>query len=337
MKKTANYSESKKILAEVKKAKRILVNCHRGPDPDSIGSALALFEVLRKWDKKVTLVCSSNELFDKINFLHNYSKIQKGVNFSNIDYSKHDLFITLDSSSWGMVTGDNNIPIPKIPMVVIDHHKTNPKYGTVNLVDSNVQSVGELMYRVFMDWGIKLNKHIATDLLTGMIGDTGAFRYPGSTDETFRAVGELVANGADTDMIIHHIYRSEPFQLVKFYGEVLNRLKLDRRGRFVWATVPFEVYKSLGMPSSAKEASASLFAQVVDNTDFGFIAVEVEKDKLAVSFRSRTGFDTSKIAVELGGGGHSAASGAKIVGMPFEKAVNKLLKVARKHAKRGKK
>jgi len=80
-----------------------------------------------------------------------------------------------------------------------------------------------------------------------------------------------------------------------------------------------------------------LFTQVVDETDFGFLAVELERNRLAISFRSRTGFDTSVIAKSLGGGGHIYASGAKIENMQFDKAVEKLLEVTRKYAKKGKK
>ena len=332
-----NYPESKKILAEIKKAKRILLGCHRGPDPDSIGSVLAMYEVLKGLDKNVMVVCSSEELSDRVSFLSSYSKIKKGVDFSKFDYSKFDLFITLDSSSWGMVTGDKEIAIPGIPLAVIDHHRTNPRYGTINLVDVNSTSVGEILYRVFQDWGVNLDKVIATDLLTGIIGDTGAFRFPGSTEKTFKIAGRLMELGADKDNIIFNIYRSSSFNLIKFYGEVLSGLNFDSKGKFVWAAVPYDKYKKFGKPSSAKESTASLFAQVVEGTDFGLIAVETEKDTLAVSFRSRTGFDTSEIATALGGGGHVYASACTIEGLPFDEAVKKVLTVARKYAKKGKK
>jgi len=99
-----NYKESKEILAEIKKAETILLNCHRGPDPDSIGSALALYGALKKLGKKVVIICPSDELPRNMKFLKNYGKILKGVDFAKFDFSKFDLFIVLDSSSWGMVS-----------------------------------------------------------------------------------------------------------------------------------------------------------------------------------------------------------------------------------------
>ena len=321
-----NYKESIQILEENKKANRILINCHRGPDPDSIGSALALMEVLKNMDKEVEVICPSEELYENVNYLNGFEKIKRGVNFSKFDFSKYDLFLTLDSSSWDMVTGLKNFnPEIKIKIIVIDHHDINTKYGDINLIDSSMTSTGELLFLVLEDWGIKLNSSIADSLMTGIVGDTGAFRFPGSNEKTFRVVSELLKLGADKDKAIHHLYRSDSFETIKFYTEVLSRVEIDKDYKFVWSAVPYSVYEKLGKPVMAKESSASLFSQVVEDTDFGFVAVEQEKNKLAISFRSRTGFDTSKIATYLGGGGHVYASGAKIEGLPFEKAVEKLL------------
>ena len=81
------------------------------------------------------------------------------------------------------------------------------------------------------------------------------------------------------------------------------------------------------------ESSANLFGEIVADTDFGMIMTEQEKNILSVSFRSRIGFDTSAIAKELGGGGHVYASGAKVEGLSFSKAVEKVLQTARKYAR----
>lgn len=326
-----NYKESELILEEIKKAKNILINCHRHPDPDSIGSALSMYHVLTKMGKLVTIVCPSEELDEQVNYLDGYNKIKSKTNFASFNYNNFDLFITLDSSSIDQVTTSKMSKIP-ISTIVIDHHATNTKYGDMNLVDDKITSTSELLFKIFEDWNRPLNKSIAECLIAGIIGDTGAFRYPGANEQTLRIASELIRLGADKDKAVHAIYRSEPFKLIKFYGEVLSRVEIDKKNKFVWSAVPFSVYKKLGKPVLAKESAASLFAQVVDGTDFGFIALETEKGKLSVSFRSRTGFDTSKLAMELNGGGHVYASGGKVEGLPFDKAVQKVLQVARKYA-----
>lgn len=329
-----NYEKSVEILEEIKKANKILVNCHRSPDPDSIGSALALRRVLISMGKQVEVICPSDELFANVSYLEGYKEIQKGVDFSTFDFSKYEIFITLDSSSWDMVSGKKDFLPKGIIIITIDHHLTNKMDGDFNLVDNKVTSVGELLFLVFNDWKSEIDKEIADCLMAGIVGDTGAFRYPGSNERTFKVVGKLMGLGADKDRAIQEIYRNEPFELIKFYGEVLTRMKIDESRKFVWSAIPFGVYRKLGKPATAKESSASLFAQVVKGTEFGFVALEEKKGKLAVSFRSRTGFDTSQIALELGGGGHIYASGATVEGLSFDRAVDKVLAVARKYAKR---
>lgn len=328
-----NYEQSKAILDKVQSSERILLNCHRGPDPDSVGSATALCQTLKSMGKEVEIVCPSREKPEYLNFLPEFRKIKFGIDFSKFKWDRWNLFIALDSSSWEMVADiREGWEPPDIDVVVIDHHKTNTRYGSVNLVDDSVTSVGELLFLVLKDWNVKLNKEIATSLLTGVIGDTGAFRYPGAGARTLKVGGELIGLGADKDDIVFHIYQSTDFELIKFWGEVIKRAKLDREGNFFWSAVPYSIYKKY-MKKEGRETSSSMFAQIIDGTKFGFVAIEQEKEKLSISLRSRTGFDTSKIAIELGGGGHIYASGCSIKGMDFDSAVKKLLKVARKHAK----
>ena len=329
-----NYKESKLILDEVKKAKRILLNCHKGPDPDSIGSSLGLFAVLKGLGKQVEIICPSNEIPKEASFLENFGEIKYPIDFSTFDFSKFDLFITLDSSSWEMVTGVKGFKPPKgLLTVVIDHHKTNARYGKINLIGDRITSTGEILYQIFKDWGIEIGENVATPLLTGMIGDTGAFRYPGTGAKTLRAASELMDLGADKDKIVFQIYHSVDLSFLRFWKEVLQRLKVDKKYHFAWASIPYEKYTELGNLMQGKESSASNFSQIVKGTDFGIVMVEQEKGKLSLSLRSRTGFDTSKIALELGGGGHVYASGAKVEGLPYKEAVRKVLEVARRYAK----
>ncbi|OGM30440.1 hypothetical protein A2630_01815 [Candidatus Woesebacteria bacterium RIFCSPHIGHO2_01_FULL_44_10] len=327
-----NYSQSKEILEKVKKARKILINCHRGPDSDSIGSALALYQVLEKMGKEVELICPS-EIPAAVKFMPGIEKIRAEVDFAKFNFSKFDLFFTLDSSNWDMVAGDKNISQPTIPIIVIDHHKTNTKYGEINLVDENVTSVGELLYYVLEDWGAELNKEIATALLVGIVGDTGAFRFPGTGWPTLNVAGKLMKLGADKDEVVFNIYHSSSLELLKFWGEILKVMEIDEIGKFAWSAIPHEKFVELGSIKDAKETAATTFAQIVDTTEFGFIAVEDEKNSLTISFRSRTGFDTSQIALALGGGGHVYASGARITGLPFDQAVEKVLETCRKFAK----
>lgn len=326
-----NYKESPTILSEIKKSRKILINCHRGPDSDSVGSALAMFDVLKKMGKSVTVICPSDIPAD-LNFLEGANEIVR-VNFTTFDFSDYDLFLVLDSSSYSMATGLKDSKRPAIRTIVIDHHYTNEKFGDINLIDAKVTSTGELLYLLFKDWRAPIEKDAAESLLTGIIGDTGTFQYQNVGQDTLRIAAELMEKGASKDKIVFNLYRNIEFKEVKMWGKFIEKMMIE--DGFVWSAIPLATYKDLGEYSYAKEDVANLFSPIVKGTEFGIIMVEVSQDVLSVSFRSRTGFDVSKIAEELGGGGHKAASGARIEGIPFQEAVNKVLVAARKYVQKG--
>lgn len=325
-----NYKESQKIINEIKKAKKILVNCHRGPDSDSVGSALAFLEILKNMGKEVLVICPSDIPSD-LTFLKGANEIVR-VNFTTFDFSKFDLFIILDSSNYSMVTGLKDSERPEINSIVIDHHYSNEKFGKLNLIDSQMTSTGELIYHLLKDWNLPVSKEIAECLLTGIIGDTGTFQYQNVGVETLRVAAELMEKGANKDKIVFNLYRSIEFKEVKMWGKFIETMMIE--DGFIWSAIPLSTYKDFGEYAYAKEDVANLFFPIVKGTEFGIVMVETSEDILSVSFRSRNDFDVSKIAEEIGGGGHKAAAGARIEGLPFQEAVNKVLKVSRKHVQK---
>ncbi|EKE12515.1 MAG: hypothetical protein ACD_13C00191G0011 [uncultured bacterium] len=325
-----NYKQSTNILSEIKKAKKILLNCHRGPDSDSVGSALSLYQILKKMGKEATVICPSDIPSD-LAFLPGANEIVR-VNFTSFDFSDYDLFFVLDSSTYSMVTGLKDSEKPSIRTIVIDHHFSNEKFGDINLVDAEVTSTGELLFLLFKDWDVPITKEVADCLLTGIIGDTGTFQYQNVGQKTLKIAAELMEKGANKDEIIFNLYRNIEFREVKMWGKFIEKMMIE--DGFVWSAIPHSVYEDLGEYVYAKEDVANLFAPIVRGTEFGIIMVEVSENVLSVSFRSRTGFDVSKVAKEVGGGGHKAASGARIEGLPFQEAVNKVLKAARQYVQK---
>lgn len=328
-----NYEKSQEILEEIEKANKILVNCHRGPDSDSVGSALGLSKVLEVMGKEVTIICPSEIPID-LRFLPGSEKIKK-IDYANFNFKDYDLFLAIDSSSYSMVTGSKESKKPEdISIIVIDHHFSNEGFGKINLIDSKVTSVGELLFKVFEDWNIIIDADTANCLLTGVIGDTGCFMYQNVGEETLKIAARLIGLGADKDKIIYNIYRNINFLELKVWGKIIENMQIDSENRFVWSIIPISIYKEFIGTENIKEDAANLFFPIVKDTDFGMIMEERENGELSVSFRSRSDFDVSEIAKEVGGGGHKAAAGAKIEGLSFEEAVEKVLAAARKYARK---
>lgn len=325
------YKESKEILEEIKKANKILVNCHRSPDPDSIGSAISVYLALKSLGKTDVTIISPDEIPDNCKFLPDSEKIEV-VNFDNFDFKKYDALILVDSGNWNQTTGKDNIISSGIKKLVIDHHYTNAKDGDINIVDETTGSCCNLLFKIFSDWDLTLNKEIATSLLTGIIADTMSFQTDIVGEAVFTTVNELIQKGADRRNILFNLYMSRPIDELHLMGEMMSRITVEEEDKFAWVAVPKDLTKNFPNSRDAKSFVAGSFVQSIEGTDFGFVLEEFE-NFCSVSFRSRTDFDVSKIAEKLGGGGHKSAAAARIY-LPFDQAVIKVLETSRKYAKK---
>jgi phosphoesterase RecJ-like protein len=306
----SNYSLSKSIFEEISKAKNILINVHRNPDLDSIGSATALYQVLINMGKKVSLVCP-HEIPENFKFLKGADSVET-VDFTNWAGKPrpYDLFLILDSGSYDVVTGDKKIKIPDVKKIIIDHHRTN-NWEDFKLLDIAASSTSEVIYQMLLDWEINIDQDIATSLFSGIAGDTVFFKYEQNAKKTFRIATELLDLGANKDKLVDQAFDSFDFILVQMMGEFLR--KIEKGNGFIYSIMDHKTFVKFGAHRGAREIVANLFARSVKGYDFGIMAVEYEKEKFAVSFRSKS-TDVSIIAKRFGGGGHKNAAGATISG-----------------------
>lgn len=327
-----NYPESQLILEEIKKAKRVLINCHRSPDPDSIGSALSIYHMFQLLGKDdVTVICP-DEVPYNCKFLKNSEKIKK-VNFDEFNFSDYDLLIIADSGNWDQVTGVDNIKNSKIKTIVIDHHITNPKFGNINILDIKAGSTAAVIVNFVDDIDLKVDEILATALLVGIIADTLSFQTDVIGNKSLLIADQLIKNGADRNNIIFNLNKSKSLDEIHLMGYLLSNIVVDLEYKFAWVTVSKEISNKYPMSKEAKSSVSGSFISAIENTDFGFVLEESNK-YTSVSFRSRRNFDVSKIAEYLGGGGHKSASAVRLSDMTFDEAVEKVLTACRKYAKK---
>ena len=310
-----NYNQSSKILETIQQSKNILINVHRNPDLDSIGSATALYQALTKiFKKKVTLVCP-HEIPENFKFLKGADSV-KTVDFkewADTGVRPYDLFLILDSGSYDIVTGSKEIKLPNIKKIIIDHHQTsNWNDYLLKLLDVEVSSTSEIVYQMLLDWEIMINPEIATSIFAGIAGDTVFFKYEKNAKKTFKIATELLNLGANKDKIVEHSFDSFDFGLIQLIGEFLANIQ--KGNGYVYSILNNETFIKFGKQRGAREIVANLFARSIKGFDFGIMAVEYEKDKFAVSFRSKKHTDVSVLAKKFGGGGHKNAAGATIYG-----------------------
>ena len=308
-----NYFQSKLIFQEIKQSKNILINVHRNPDLDSIGSATALYRALNKIGKKITLVCP-HEIPENYKFLKGADLVLT-IDFktwADTDVRPYDLFLILDSGSYDVVTGSKEIKLPDVKKIIIDHHRTNNWENYVErILDIKASSTSEIIFNLLNDWEVEFDSDIATSLFAGISSDTVFFKYDQNAKNTFKITAELLDKGADRDKVVEQAFDSFDFDLVRMIGEFLTKIR--KGDRYIYSVLDNETYVKFGKQKGAREIVANLFARSIKGFDFGIMAVEYEAGKFALSFRSKK-TDVSVIAKRFGGGGHKNAAGATFNG-----------------------
>lgn len=170
------------------------------------------------------------------------------------DY-RFDLICTIgtpDLDSLGTLFGEHTDFFYHTPIVNIDHDPANEHYGQINHVDINATAVGEVLYDLITGVARHLiDEHIATCLLTGMIGKTRSFKTPNVTPKTLSTASELVAIGARREEIVHHLYRTRTVPILRLWGRALARLKHDAPTKLVWTLLSRQDFITAGADATA--------------------------------------------------------------------------------------
>lgn len=307
---------------------RILLACHLGPDADSIGSNLALYRALSARGKKPEVI-SSDPLPESMDYLPDYKRI--GIkDITGIDQNDFDLFLSVDSGAWQMITKKMTRENWIKKVAVIDHHPSATMFGDMNLVKPDVSSTAEVLYALFRDFNWPVDEATALCFLTGVFSDTGGFSFPGTSKNTFVTVSELMDAGASLDQVVFNLNRRVTLPTMKYWSLVLNNMRMNQELHYAWSIVSKEEIKKLGIDQKGTGGAASMFLGNIEGTEFAFLLTQEDDGQISGSFRSRIKVDSSVFSKALGGGGHLAASGfmlpAKYSLAEAEKLVHETIK-----------
>lgn len=321
------------IWSEIQKANKILLHCHPGPDGDSIGGVLGMMHVLQNIGKEVTVIMGDSEPPPTLACLPGFGQIVIN-NWSELDLSKYDLFISQDSSDLSQITKKVEVKFPiHMRVVVIDHHGTNRGYGHVNFIEPAYPSVCQMDYELCKQWNTEITSKAAACFFIGIYTDTGGFKYPATTADTFKAATELVLICPEFYKIVFELENNYEPEQIKFIGLSLSRIELYFEGKVAISAVPYEELKKLGIQEvHTEKAQVSEMLKSVKGWEIGVRFTEAKPGVVSLSIRTRDAkkYDVSKIAVATGfGGGHMYAAGATLT-MPFNQAKKHLLKTIQK-------
>jgi bifunctional oligoribonuclease and PAP phosphatase NrnA len=318
--------------------KSILLHCHPNPDPDSLGSVLAMKFALESIGKNVSVIAGDSKTPSAFNHFPGATEIIP-QNYFEIDLTKFDTFLILDSGSPSMVSRKDTVVFPPqvnpdLKTVVIDHHASNEGYGDINLVATQYVSTTEIVFDLLQEWSVSLTKEIATNLYVGLFTDGGGFRYDRISDHSFYMAGILYSYNPEMLKVVDLLENSSTPKSVDFLGLALTQKKVCNigtntgtgkdKGSFVISYISYEDVLRLGLTSDDIGGSniVNHILKAVVGWNVTVILIETNPGEVKCSFRTRdqVEFDVSKVALALGGGGHKAAAGATVK-MPISEAV----------------
>jgi len=298
------------ILAIIHQHNHILCVSHVNPDGDAYGSLLGMGWILRHLGKNPVLAMQDRTPTE-FRYLPGSGQI---INPSAVA-NTYDLIICLDASSadrMGTVfRAEAHAPIP---LLVIDHHITNTRFGTVNWIAPDCVATCQMLVYLAQALDVPLAGPLAECLLTGLVTDTLGFRTSNTTPTVMETALQLMHGGANLPNIVARTLSRRSARVFQLWGVVLADLHLEEG--VIWVTISREQMKRAGtnrddgqlssMLITAAEADISAtFTEKVDET--GQVAVEC-------SFRAKPGYDVGALAFQLGGGGHPPASGCTLPG-----------------------
>lgn len=305
----------KKCVECIKRNKRFLLTVHTNPEGDALGAELAFYNLLKKLGK-VAVIINEDEVPYGYNFLPGINNIQKKIRnkryLKKIDF---DCFVILDCSDPQRTGEIYKINTQGKPVINIDHHISNNKFGDVNWVEPHSSSTSEMIYKLFRKLRIPLDKNTAICLYVGILTDTGSFRYSNTTNFTHKIVSELLDFKLNIPQIYKNIYENIPFEDMKLLGKILPDMRREAGGKIIWFQVEKNLLRNEKLFFDLTEHVLS-FGRAIKDAEVTVLFKENlgVKDEIRVNFRSQGKVDVNKIAQFFGGGGHKTASGATIHG-----------------------
>jgi bifunctional oligoribonuclease and PAP phosphatase NrnA len=298
-------SDLEQLVAHLRAGQRFFVSSHQRPDGDAVGSAVAMALALRSLGKE------ANVVMDAVppHYLQPFPAVDSIRVTQSVDEATDGaLIMECSGLSRTGVAG-----LDRSPVLNIDHHVGNARYGVINWVDESAAACTELVFTLIERLGAPLTPDVATHIYLGLLTDTGSFHFSHITPRSFDIARRCVEAGANPQWIARTHYDSNTLGKVRIFGSVLNRMRLDPTGRTALLTVTraalAETHATLddtegiiNFPLTVKDIQAVAFFKEGDGREW------------RVSLRSKGAIDVGAIARAHGGGGHRNAAGCTVSG-----------------------
>jgi phosphoesterase RecJ-like protein len=320
-----NSKNLKKLDEFVEKSNKIAVVAHADPDGDSIGSIMALREILKTKGKDVDFFINGEIPF-------NY-KFIKDLDKASLFYKekKYDLFFALDSSDEERLADKVDIMKNSKKTICIDHHKTNKGYCNLNIIEPDFSSTGEIIYEIFKTLKYEINERAAENIFIAIITDTGKFIYNNAGYKTFENVSDLLKLNINKNEIVKNLYSSEPKNIFKLKADVFNSTEFFMEDKVALSCLFKENLKKYNLSLKDIDGLVERLRDI-ENVEISILIKELDDKTYKISMRSLGNSDVSKVCETFGGGGHKNAAGFKIDNIEFATLKKLILEEVEKNA-----
>jgi len=302
------------IINQIKNARHILLASHSDPDGDAVSSLLALGLALGKLNKKTTLF-NASPIPAVYRFLPSVERIVTRIKKAET----YDVALVLDCGDLSRV-GEACTTLNQVPVIInIDHHISNTGFGCMQLVDAQACSTAEIVYRLVTALQVPIDKEMAISIYTGILTDTGSFRFSNTNQAAFAISKDMTALGVEPHSVAQHVFGKYSLGRIKLLNLALDSLEISKNGKLSIMTVTnamFEFTKTQpedvdGMINYARRIEDVKVAALIQEQRNGKARSE-NRRRFHVSLRSDGSVDVAAIAGAFGGGGHPSAAGFQI-------------------------
>ena len=304
---------------------RFVLSTHVNPDPDAIGSEIALAAFLKSRGKDVTVLNHSATPSNCL-FLDPQRTISQFVPERHADLiANAQVIVVLDvNQSERLESLHPFVSQSKASKICIDHHLERQPFADLYVVDEEAAATGEILYNLFLHCDPdSVSKEIATALYAAIMTDTGSFRFPKTDAALHRVVAELIERGADPVQIYHETYEQGSARRIQLLGNVLSTLQLAHEGRVASVFVSREMFDRTSTTEEDTENFVT-YTLSIAGVQIGLMFTELAEG-VKISFRSRGDIAVNKLAQEFGGNGHKNAAGARTNARALEAVIKQVV------------
>jgi len=302
-------SPARNLAEAMKRRHRFLVATHVRPDGDAIGSVLGLTFILRKMGKMANAYCQDPAPPAQA-FLAGANEIQHQID----DPLTYDTAVLVDCGGFSRVGDSLAASIQHIPLLInIDHHLNKDPFGDIYWVNSAASSTCEMLCDLCKHLDVSMDADIAAQLYTGLLMDTGGFRFSNTNQRVLEIAGELIAAGADPAYIAEQVYESASPQAIQLLARVLGTVMFYADDRLASAELTQRMFKKTATSPVDSDGFIN-HLRSVKAVELAMLFREDNDGIIHVSMRSKNQVDVASLAQRHGGGGHRHAAACRMNG-----------------------